>query len=286
MPRQQPPPDPRQGATAAFAQKLYALRQAVGSPSYRQMGERASICHTSLSRAAKGDRFPTWETTKAFVLACDTDVQLWRGRWEAAKLEIEEERRLQNLPTVPFRPISLHSPIYDPDPSQSDPAQHDGSPVSVIRRASATDPLGAAVPLAGELPALTRQLAAEIQVGSPIAATDPTPVPADEPASTTAERNEDTTVRLVSAGHGERCRVVGTSNRPAGAHRKAVSRRLTLRLSLRMATHRRPHRPKLGPPLPEERPPLRRRAVNLWLAVGLALIVAWIVVTVLHEFGR
>lgn len=74
-----------QDGTAAerFAEQLRELRIAVGNPSFRKMaGKSGRISHTTLHEAAAGTRFPSWETTREFVRACEADEAEWRRRWE------------------------------------------------------------------------------------------------------------------------------------------------------------------------------------------------------------
>ncbi|MEU8341835.1 Ig-like domain-containing protein [Actinomadura meyerae] len=74
-----------------FAADLRDLRAAAGNPAFRTMAGRAgTVSHTTLHEAAKGIRFPSWPTTRAFVEACGGDVEEWRARWSAA-LGAEEE---------------------------------------------------------------------------------------------------------------------------------------------------------------------------------------------------
>lgn len=69
-----------------FAEQLRALRSAAGDPSFRKMAGRSGrISHTTLHEAAAGTRFPSWETTREFVRACEADEALWRCRWEEAQ---------------------------------------------------------------------------------------------------------------------------------------------------------------------------------------------------------
>ncbi|WP_410812167.1 NBR1-Ig-like domain-containing protein [Micromonospora sp. 067-2] len=69
-----------------FAEQLRALRTAAGDPSFRKMAGRSGrISHTTLHEAAAGTRFPSWETTREFVRACEADVVQWRRRWEDAQ---------------------------------------------------------------------------------------------------------------------------------------------------------------------------------------------------------
>lgn len=70
-------------AAERFAEQLRTLRTAVGNPSFRKMaGLSGRISHTTLHEAAAGTRFPSWETTREFVRACEADEAEWRRRWE------------------------------------------------------------------------------------------------------------------------------------------------------------------------------------------------------------
>jgi hypothetical protein len=80
--------EPLQHGTAAgrFAEQLRTLRTSVGNPSFRKMAGRSGrISHTTLHEAAAGTRFPSWETTREFVRACDAEEAQWRRRWEDAQ---------------------------------------------------------------------------------------------------------------------------------------------------------------------------------------------------------
>ncbi|MFG1883872.1 NBR1-Ig-like domain-containing protein [Micromonospora sp. NPDC049102] len=73
-------------AAERFAEQLRALRSTAGNPSFRKMAGRSGrISHTTLHEAAAGTRFPSWETTREFVRACEADEALWRRRWEDAQ---------------------------------------------------------------------------------------------------------------------------------------------------------------------------------------------------------
>ncbi|MFG3555813.1 NBR1-Ig-like domain-containing protein [Micromonospora sp. NPDC047557] len=73
-------------AAERFAEQLRTLRSAVGDPSFRKMAGRSGrISHTTLHEAAAGTRFPSWETTREFVRACEADEAQWRRRWEDAQ---------------------------------------------------------------------------------------------------------------------------------------------------------------------------------------------------------
>ncbi|MFI5893107.1 NBR1-Ig-like domain-containing protein [Actinoplanes sp. NPDC051513] len=76
-------------AAAGFAEQLRGLRAGVGDPSFRKMAGRSGrISHTTLHEAAAGTRFPSWETTREFVRACEADEAEWRLRWEDAQRTI------------------------------------------------------------------------------------------------------------------------------------------------------------------------------------------------------
>lgn len=73
-------------AAERFAEQLRTLRATVGDPSFRRMaGLSGRISHTTLHEAAAGTRFPSWETTREFVRACQADEAEWRLRWEGAQ---------------------------------------------------------------------------------------------------------------------------------------------------------------------------------------------------------
>lgn len=79
------------GPLAQFAIDLRELRAAAGL-TYRALGEQAHYSHTSLSRAAKGERLPSWETTQAFVRACGAnpeEVEEWHHRWAAVREQLK-----------------------------------------------------------------------------------------------------------------------------------------------------------------------------------------------------
>ncbi|GGO05724.1 NBR1-Ig-like domain-containing protein [Micromonospora parathelypteridis] len=83
--------EPIQDRVAAerFAEQLRTLRTTVGNPSFRKMAGRSGrISHTTLHEAAAGTRFPSWETTREFVRACEADEVQWRREWEAAQRQV------------------------------------------------------------------------------------------------------------------------------------------------------------------------------------------------------
>lgn len=79
------PVEGRRERQERFAGELRRLRAAAGNPSFRTMAAKSrTVSHTTLHEAAKGIRFPSWPTTKAFVEVCGGDVDEWRARWYAA----------------------------------------------------------------------------------------------------------------------------------------------------------------------------------------------------------
>ncbi|MGW4398522.1 NBR1-Ig-like domain-containing protein [Amycolatopsis nivea] len=75
-----------QSAAEVLSAELAELRARAGNPSFRKMADRSGqISHTTLHEAVRGTRFPSWDTTREFVRACDADEQQWRRRWEELK---------------------------------------------------------------------------------------------------------------------------------------------------------------------------------------------------------
>ncbi|WP_162834609.1 NBR1-Ig-like domain-containing protein [Amycolatopsis circi] len=75
-----------QSAAEVLSAELATLRARAGNPSFRKMADRSGqISHTTLHEAVRGTRFPSWDTTREFVRACDADEQQWRRRWEELK---------------------------------------------------------------------------------------------------------------------------------------------------------------------------------------------------------
>ncbi|MGA5298839.1 helix-turn-helix domain-containing protein [Nucisporomicrobium flavum] len=88
MPRPERPIDPAAGPLAEFAAALRELRLQAGRPPYRSMAVRAHVSKASLSAAAAGHRLPTWDVTKAYVVACGGDPDGWRDRWLRVRDEL------------------------------------------------------------------------------------------------------------------------------------------------------------------------------------------------------
>ncbi|WP_406640920.1 NBR1-Ig-like domain-containing protein [Amycolatopsis sp. WGS_07] len=75
-----------QSPTEVLSAELATLRARAGNPSFRKMASHSGqISHTTLHEAVRGTRFPSWDTTREFVRACDADEQEWRRRWEELK---------------------------------------------------------------------------------------------------------------------------------------------------------------------------------------------------------
>jgi tetratricopeptide (TPR) repeat protein len=93
----------------AFASRLRVLRSECGQPSYRRLSELAHCSFASLSAAAAGRRFPTWETTRGYVTAClrhagraaeiDLVLAQWRRLWEDT--EVRERAHRLDVPATP-----------------------------------------------------------------------------------------------------------------------------------------------------------------------------------------
>lgn len=93
MGRPERPIDPGQGPVSGFAHDLRRLRQAAGSPSYRELARLAHFSATALSAAASGASLPSLAVTLAYVRACGGDVADWEERWT--------ELSRSTSPTVP-----------------------------------------------------------------------------------------------------------------------------------------------------------------------------------------
>jgi hypothetical protein len=119
MARPQRPLDPTTGPAAAFAAQLRELREQARNPKYTVMAKRSGRSQTALSEAAGGQKLPTWETTEAFVLACDGDPLEWLDRWEAAFREVNGVAAEEPPLTPAVEPDTGPSvtPVADTDPS-------------------------------------------------------------------------------------------------------------------------------------------------------------------------
>jgi hypothetical protein len=76
--------DPAGGAVQRFTGELRNLRVMAGRPTYRQLAASAHYSHTTLSRAAAGDKLPSLPVALAFAAACGGDPGTWTRRWHEA----------------------------------------------------------------------------------------------------------------------------------------------------------------------------------------------------------
>ncbi|GAA2184729.1 NBR1-Ig-like domain-containing protein [Micromonospora lupini] len=107
-------------AAERFAEQLRALRSAAGDPSFRKMAGRSGrISHTTLHEAAAGTRFPSWETTREFVRACEADEAQWRRRWEDAQRPGESH----TVPAGGLAPVVADFPTGAGSPTTVDGTQ-------------------------------------------------------------------------------------------------------------------------------------------------------------------
>lgn len=79
MSRPERPIDPLR-PLASFASGLRALRRE-RDITYREMSKLTYYCPSVLSAAASGEALPTWQVTRAYVLACGGPVPDWHARW-------------------------------------------------------------------------------------------------------------------------------------------------------------------------------------------------------------
>jgi len=75
------------GPVAAFAEALRRARLAAENPTYRKMARLCNQSPSALSTADRGTSLPSWECTRAYLLACDVHddaLEEWKQRWDAA----------------------------------------------------------------------------------------------------------------------------------------------------------------------------------------------------------
>lgn len=117
MPPARKEPDPDAGPVERFAYDLRRLREQAGSPDYRSMARRAGCAHSTLSTAASGRRFPTLETTLAFVRVCGAGTEeqaRWARRWKQIRTVLDQDRLTHTAlsPAPPeAMPPSLSPPV-------------------------------------------------------------------------------------------------------------------------------------------------------------------------------
>lgn len=117
-----------------FATRLRDLRRECGQPPYRTLSRLAHCGSGSLSEAAGGRRFPSWETTRGYVTGClrhagreteiDQVLPRWRRTWEETEVR-ERAFRMDPAPTTPVNgtPAPNGTP---PSPGTGTPA-HNGA---------------------------------------------------------------------------------------------------------------------------------------------------------------
>ncbi|GLZ31740.1 hypothetical protein Lesp02_39280 [Lentzea sp. NBRC 105346] len=88
MPRRERPLELDGSAPVEFAVDLRRLREAAGSPTYRELASRSGYSVTTLADAAGGRKLPSLEVTLAYVRACDGDIADWERRWHSVAAEL------------------------------------------------------------------------------------------------------------------------------------------------------------------------------------------------------
>jgi len=81
MPRPERPLDTGDEPLTTFARDLRKLREAAGSPPYRQLARAAHYSATTLSDAAGGKTLPSLAVTLAYARACGGEPAEWEQRW-------------------------------------------------------------------------------------------------------------------------------------------------------------------------------------------------------------
>jgi hypothetical protein len=76
-----------------LCQALRQLRMTAGTPTYKTMSAKVLYSPSRLSEAVAGKQMPTWEVTRAYVLACDGVPEDWRERWSLAAEAFRAARR-------------------------------------------------------------------------------------------------------------------------------------------------------------------------------------------------
>ncbi len=98
--------DPGNGPVEQFANDLRQLRKDAGSPSYRELADKARYSASVLSRAASGRELPSLPVTLAYVGACGGDAEQWTARWHA--LQAGQQEQASSEP-----PRRGRSPLFD-----------------------------------------------------------------------------------------------------------------------------------------------------------------------------
>jgi transcriptional regulator with XRE-family HTH domain len=96
---------------AELASQLREVREEARI-TYREMAEVVNYSHVQLGRAARGDRLPSWQLTKAYLKACGVTekdrLQKWEQYWNAVDLvagrgagRLKRKRELHRVTSVP-----------------------------------------------------------------------------------------------------------------------------------------------------------------------------------------
>jgi WD40 repeat protein len=92
VPRGERPLDDSDDVLVRFAAELRLLRQKAGSPTYRELAQRAHFSSSTLAEAAAGRKLPSLPVTLAYVRACDADDDEWAARWHETAAELATAR--------------------------------------------------------------------------------------------------------------------------------------------------------------------------------------------------
>ncbi|MFJ6566896.1 helix-turn-helix domain-containing protein [Streptomyces sp. NPDC091292] len=100
--------DPAEGPVQHLAHELRQLRDAAGSPTYRELAHRAGYSAPTLSEAAAGRRLPSLSVTLAYVRACGGDEEEWAQRWHAAADSPARQNAHADDDASPYRGLSRY----------------------------------------------------------------------------------------------------------------------------------------------------------------------------------
>ena len=110
-------PDPASGPVAEFADELWRLKLRAGDPSFDTMRNvyGAAASKSSLAAAARGQHFPSRETTWEYVRALAVDAlgedvdavrAEWFAKWEKARARIEGGSLPVSIPAPAPKPVA------------------------------------------------------------------------------------------------------------------------------------------------------------------------------------
>ncbi len=102
MPRGERPLDEGDSPLLRFAGDLRQLRADAGSPTYRELAQRAHFSVAALSEAAGGRKLPSLDVTLAYVRACGGDEHTWAQRWH----EVDESLFQSRVSPSPYVGLS------------------------------------------------------------------------------------------------------------------------------------------------------------------------------------